>query len=66
MSGANVFQIRPRTRIDLHGELAGSLKSGRNQYDREDVATFLQRRWLGSSTPKSALRNPHSKKETVC
>jgi hypothetical protein len=41
-----MFQIRPRTRIDLHAELAGSLKSGRNQYHRDDLAAFLKRRWI--------------------
>ena len=44
-----LFQIRPRTRIDLHGELAGSLKSGHHQYHRSDLAKFLQRRWLGAA-----------------
>jgi hypothetical protein len=43
-----LFQIRPRTRIDLHDEIAGSLKSGRHQYHRDDLAAFLIRRWVGA------------------
>jgi len=44
-----LFQIRPRTRIDLHDELAGSLNSGRNQYARADLAAFLKRRHLSAT-----------------
>lgn len=43
-----LFQIRPRTRIDLHGELAGALDGGRNFYSRAALAAFLTRRWLGA------------------
>ena len=43
-----MFQIRPRTRIDLHAELAGRLEGGRNFYSRAALARFLERRWLGS------------------
>ncbi|MEI8289827.1 MAG: hypothetical protein WCH99_10165 [Verrucomicrobiota bacterium] len=45
-----LFQIRPRTRIDLHDELAGSLNSGRNQYARADLAAFLKRRHISATT----------------
>ena len=49
-----IFQIRPRTRIDLHAELCGTLNGGRNFYPRPALAAFLQRRWLGavSARPK--------------
>lgn len=43
-----LFQIRPRTRIDLHAELAGTMESGRNFYSRAALAAFLKRRWLGA------------------
>jgi len=48
-----LFQLRPRTRIDLHDELAGSLKSGRHQYHRDDLAAFLMRRWIGCDASKT-------------
>ncbi len=53
-----LFQIRPRTRIDLHGEFAGSLRSGRNFYHRDDLAAFLKRRWLGASVKIGGAGSP--------
>jgi hypothetical protein len=41
-----LFQIRPRTRIDLHDEICGTKLSGRNSYTRDILAAFLERRWL--------------------
>jgi hypothetical protein len=43
-----LFQLRPRTRIDLHAEICGTLLSGRNSYARAVIADFLRRRWLGA------------------
>lgn len=43
----DLFQLRPRTRIDLHEEICGKLISGRNSYSRTVLASFLRRRWLG-------------------
>jgi hypothetical protein len=43
-----MFQIRPRTRIDLHDEICGRLDGGRNFYSRKALAEFLRRRWLGA------------------
>ena len=43
-----LFQIRPRTRIDLHSELKGVLVAGRNIYRRPRLAAFLARRWVGT------------------
>ena len=51
-----MFQIRPRTRIDLHAELfplsaaAGERAGVRcpNFYPRAALVNFLQRRWLGA------------------
>ena len=43
-----MFQIRPRTRIDLHAELSGTLQSGGNFYARPPLFEFLTRRWLGA------------------
>jgi hypothetical protein len=42
-----LFQIRPRTRIDLNHELQGELNHGRYSYARASLAKFLTRRWLG-------------------
>jgi len=50
-----LLQLRPRTRIDLHRELAGSLQSGRHLYHRHDLAAFLRRRWL-SACPLSPVK----------
>jgi hypothetical protein len=47
-----LFQLRPRTRIDLHDEICGTMMSGRNSYSRDIIAAFLKRRWLAS------LRSP--------
>lgn len=45
-----LFQLRPRTRIDLHGELrAAGANGGRHFYARTDLAAFLQRRWLAKT-----------------
>jgi hypothetical protein len=49
-----LFQIRPRTRIDLHAELSGSLDGGRNFYPRPALVAFLQRRWLGAVSSRTA------------
>lgn len=43
-----LFQIRPRTRIDLHVELNGNLWNGAHTYRRDNLAAFLRRRWLGA------------------
>lgn len=47
-----LFQIRHRTRIDLHGELFGTAtptaKGTPNFYPRTVLAAFLKRRWLGA------------------
>ncbi|HEX3857590.1 MAG TPA: hypothetical protein VHY30_09875, partial [Verrucomicrobiae bacterium] len=43
-----LFQLRPRTRIDLHDEICGTMMSGRNSYSRDIIAAFLKRRWLAS------------------
>ena len=43
-----MFQLRPRTRIDFGEELNGAMKGGRNFYSREVLAQFLRRRWLGA------------------
>lgn len=45
-----LFQIRHRTRIDLHGELAGRMESGRNFYARTALAAFLKNRWIHKNT----------------
>jgi len=45
-----LFQIRPRTRIDLHSEICGTKLSGRNSYSRELLAAFLTRRWIHAPT----------------
>jgi hypothetical protein len=51
-----LFQIRPRTRIDLHDEICGSLRtaigreSGRHFYSRDALAAFLTRRWIHAKT----------------
>ncbi len=45
-----LFQIRPRTRIDLHHELAGVKGSSGHSYERAALAAFLSRRWLASQT----------------
>jgi len=46
-----MFQIRPRTRIDLHSEIVGELKSGCNFYSRRILVEFLRRRWLRVNVP---------------
>lgn len=43
-----LFQIRPRTRIDFGPELNGVMLNGRNFYSRIVVAEFLKHRWLGA------------------
>ena len=55
-----LFQIRPRTRIDLHAELSGTQSAapgGRHFYARTDLADFLKRRWLGAIYKRIADRN---------
>ena len=49
-----LFQIRPRTRIDFGAELNGELKEGRNFYARPVLAQFLKRRWLGAISARLA------------
>lgn len=44
-----MFQIRPRTRIDLHDELSVSQRDGHNFYSRYSLAAFLRRRWVGAA-----------------
>ena len=48
-----LFQVRPRTRIDFGGELAGRLDQGSNVYSRASLASFLKRRWLGACQGKA-------------
>ena len=43
-----LFQIRPRTRIDLHPELKGVMGGGRHTYARPHLESFLLRRWVGT------------------
>lgn len=43
-----LLQIRPRTRIDFGEELGGTKQAGRNFYERDMLAAFLRRRWLGA------------------
>lgn len=53
-----LFQIRPRTRIDF-AELNGDMKAGRNFYPRADLAEFLKRRWIAGKnnlTPRATAR----------
>jgi hypothetical protein len=44
-----LFQIRHNTRLD-YADLGGSQFGGRNFYQRETLAAFLERRWLGAKT----------------
>jgi len=41
-----LFQIRRRTRIDLHADLVGDRVGGMNFYDRQCLASFLESRWV--------------------
>lgn len=50
----HLFQIRPRTRIDMHNELSASVKHGSHRYRRDELAAFLKRRWLGPTKKKKA------------
>lgn len=53
-----LFQIRPRTRIDLHEELTGARsgeRGARNFYSRVELAEFLKRRWLGALYSRKPL-----------
>jgi hypothetical protein len=43
-----LFQIRHNTRLAFGAELNGNLRNGANTYDRENLASFLRRRWLGN------------------
>ena len=54
-----LFQIRRRTRIDLHGELAGQLDGGRNFYKRAALAAFLKARWLGAVSERTIKPGDH-------
>ncbi len=54
-----LFQIRPRTRIDFGAELNGEMKDGRNFYARPVLAEFLKRRWLGALYQRSSTTNGH-------
>lgn len=45
-----IFQIRHNTRLDLNGELHGTLAEGRNFYRRADLENFLSGRWIGGQT----------------
>jgi|GEM_PF-1974773 len=73
-----MFQLRPRTRIDFGAELQGNIEhrtsniehpTSANFYARKFLAAFLQRRWLGGVSvrpPSSVLRplNPFSPRAT--
>jgi len=43
-----LFQLRPRTRIDFGEELNGKMKGGCNFYSRAVLVKFLTARWLGT------------------
>ena len=49
-----MFQLRPRTRIDFGAELNGGMTGGRNFYERRGLENFLRARWLGSSSFSSS------------
>ena len=42
-----MFQVRPRTRIDYGVELPGKQTPRGNVYPRPALAAFLRRRWIG-------------------
>lgn len=42
-----MFQTRPRTRLDFGAELPGKRVGGRHVYSRPVLVSFLQRRWIG-------------------
>jgi hypothetical protein len=44
-----LLQIRPRTRIDYGDELPGRLNDRRNTYSRQELESFLKRRWIGAA-----------------
>ena len=43
-----LFQIRHNTRLAFGAELNGNKLNGANTYQRENLAAFLRRRWLGN------------------
>lgn len=43
-----LFQIRHNTRLAFGAELNGNLRNGANTYERDNLAAFLKRRWLGA------------------
>lgn len=59
-----LFQIRPRTRIDLHAEIFGGVAvtkgRGPNFYSREFLAAFLLRRWLGAVSARTNHFSPRA------
>jgi hypothetical protein len=48
----DLFQIRPRTRIDFGAELNGEMTRGRNFYAREVLVAFLAGRHLLRNAPR--------------
>jgi hypothetical protein len=55
-----LFQLRPRTRIDFGEELNGKIAGGRNFYTRDVLVKFLTGRWIGTQSrvlsPKSRVQ----------